>query len=86
MPPRCARHGSAEPATADRWNALAAGEAERIVTADLADFAAALDHVAVLRGVPAAAAGQLVWNLERSQAGSEIGGQLIGFRRRRNRS
>ncbi len=67
---------------AERWNALGAGEAERIVTATLADFAAALDHVAVPHGVPAAAAGQLAWNVERLQAGGEIGERPAGHRRR----
>ena len=68
---------------AGRWNALGAGEAERIVTATLADFAAALDHVAVPQGVPTAAAAQLAWNVERLQSGGEIGERPSGYRRQR---
>ena len=49
---------------AERWNALGASEAERIVTATLADFATALDHVAIPQGVPAAAAAQLACNVD----------------------
>ncbi len=70
---------------AERWNALGAGDAERIVTATLADFAAALDRVMVPRGVPAAAVAQLAWNVERLRAGGEIGERPAGYRRRRNR-
>jgi serine/threonine-protein kinase HipA len=69
-----------------RWNALGVGEAERIVAATLADFATALDHAAIPHGVPAAAAAQLAWNLERLQSGGEIGERPSGYRRRRNRS
>jgi hypothetical protein len=69
---------------AERWNALGAGEAERIVTATLADFATALDHVAVPQGVPAATAAQLAWNVERLQSGAEIGERPRGYRRRRS--
>jgi len=68
---------------AKRWNALGAGEAERIVTAALADFARALDHVGVPQGVPAAATAQLAWNVERLQSGAEIGERPRGYRRRR---
>jgi serine/threonine-protein kinase HipA len=68
---------------AERWNVLGAGEAERIVTATLADFATALDHVAPPQGVPAAAATQLAWNVERLQSGGEIGDRPRGYRRRR---
>jgi hypothetical protein len=62
------------------------GQAERIVSAILADFAAALDHVPVPQGVPAAAVTQLAWNLERLQSGGEIGERPSGYRRRPNRS
>jgi serine/threonine-protein kinase HipA len=68
---------------ADQWNVLPPGEAERIVTATLADFAKALDHVPVPPGVPAAATAQLAWNVERLHAGSEIGERPNGYRRRR---
>ena len=67
-----------------RWNALGVGEAERIVAATLADFATALDHAAIPHGVPAAAAAQLAWNLERLQSGGEIGERPTGYRRRRS--
>jgi serine/threonine-protein kinase HipA len=70
----------------ERWNALGAGEAERIVTSTLADFAMALDHQAVPQGVPAAAVAQLAWNVERLQSGWEIGERPSGYRRRPNRS
>jgi serine/threonine-protein kinase HipA len=70
---------------AERWNALGAGDAEGIVTATLADFATALDHVIVPRGVPPAAVTQLAWNVERMQAGGEVGERPRGYRRRRNR-
>ena len=60
-----------------------AGEAERIVAATLADFATALDHVPRPAGVPTAAAAQLAWNVERLQAGREIGERPSGYRRRR---
>jgi serine/threonine-protein kinase HipA len=69
---------------AERWNALGAGEAERIVAATLADFATALDHVAVPQGVPAAATAQLAWNVERLQSGAEIGERPRSYRRRRS--
>jgi serine/threonine-protein kinase HipA len=68
---------------AEQWNALRAGEPERIVAATLVDFATALDHVAVPQGVPAAAAAQLAWNLERLQSGGEIGERPSSYRRRR---
>jgi serine/threonine-protein kinase HipA len=70
----------------ERWNALGVGEAERIVTATLADFAKALDRVAAPPGVHAATAAQLAWNVERLQAGMEIGQRPSGYRRRRSRS
>jgi serine/threonine-protein kinase HipA len=69
---------------AERWNALGTGAAEQIVTATLADFAAALNQVAVPQGVPAAAAAQLSWNVERLQSGSEIGERPARYRRHRN--
>ena len=71
---------------AEHWNALGTGEPEQIVTATLADFAKALDHVTVPPGVPAATATQLAWNVERLQAGEEIGERPAGYRRRRRRS
>lgn len=71
---------------AEHWNALGAGEPEQIVAATLADFAKALDHVTVPPGVPAATATQLAWNVERLQAGVEIGERPAGYRRRRRRS
>jgi serine/threonine-protein kinase HipA len=70
----------------EQWNALGAGEAEQIVAATMADFAKALDHVAVPPGVHAATAAQLAWNVERLQAGGEIGERPTGYRRRRSRS
>jgi serine/threonine-protein kinase HipA len=70
---------------AEQWNALPTGEAERIVTATLADFTKALDRVPVPSGVPAAAAAQLAWNAERLQSGAEIGERPTGYRRRRSR-
>ena len=70
---------------AEHWNALGTGEPEQIVTATLADFAKALDHVTVPPGVPAATATQLAWNVERLQAGEEIGERPTGYRRRRRR-
>ena len=70
---------------AQRWNALPTGESERIVTTTLADFAKALDRVPVPPGVPAAAAAQLAWNVERLQSGAEIGQRPSGYRRRRSR-
>jgi serine/threonine-protein kinase HipA len=70
---------------AERWNALSTGEPERIVTATLADFAKALDHVTVPPGVPAATTTQLAWNVERLQAGGEIGERPPGYRHRRRR-
>jgi serine/threonine-protein kinase HipA len=71
---------------AERWNALGPGEAETIVTATLADFSTALGHVAIPHGVPAAAAAQLAWNVERLQSGGEIGERPGGYRLRRSRS
>jgi serine/threonine-protein kinase HipA len=71
---------------AERWNALGTGEPEQIVTATLADFAKALDHVTVPPGVPAATATQLAWNVERLQFGEEIGERPAGYRRRRRLS
>ena len=68
----------------ERWNALGAGEAEGIVTATIADFAAALGRVPVPRGVSAAAAAQLAWNAERLRSGGEIGERPAGFRRPRS--
>jgi serine/threonine-protein kinase HipA len=70
---------------AERWNALMAGEPERIVTTTLADFAKALDRVTVPPGVPTSAAAQLAWNVERLQSGEEIGERPGGYRRRRSR-
>jgi serine/threonine-protein kinase HipA len=70
---------------AERWNALNASEAERIVTVTLTDFATALDHVTIPRGVPRASVAQLAWNVERLEGGGEIGERPIGYRRRRNR-
>jgi serine/threonine-protein kinase HipA len=70
---------------AERWNALGTGEAERIVTATLADFEKALDHVTAPPGVPARSVTQLAWNVERLQAGAEIGERPAGYRRRRSR-
>jgi serine/threonine-protein kinase HipA len=69
---------------AERWNALMTGEPERIVTTTLADFAKALDRVTVPPGVPASAATQLAWNVERLQSGEEIGERPGGYRRRRS--
>jgi serine/threonine-protein kinase HipA len=70
---------------AERWNALGSGEAERIVAATLADFAKGLDRVAVPPGVPTRSTAQLAWNVERLQAGKEIGERRAGYRRRRTR-
>jgi serine/threonine-protein kinase HipA len=70
---------------AERWNALAPGEPEQIITATLADFAKALDHVTPPSGVPAAVVTQLAWNLERLQAGGEIGDRPTSYRRRHRR-
>jgi len=70
---------------AERWNALSTGEPEQIVTATLDDFTKALDHVIVPPGVPAATAAQLAWNVERLQAGGEIGERPRAYRRRRTR-
>ncbi|HXL92907.1 MAG TPA: hypothetical protein VN969_28600 [Streptosporangiaceae bacterium] len=53
---------------AEHWNALGTGEPEQLITATLADFAKALDHVTVPSGVPAATLKQLAWNLERLEA------------------
>ncbi len=71
---------------AEHWNALGTGEPEQIVTATLADFAKALDHVTAPPGVSAATVTQLAWNVERLQAGEEIGERPAGYRRRRRRS
>jgi serine/threonine-protein kinase HipA len=70
----------------ERWNALGAGEAGRIVASTLADFAKALDRVAVPPGVHPATAAQLAWNVEHLQADGEIGERPTGYRRRRSRS
>ena len=69
---------------AKRWNALGTGEAERIVTTILVDFAKALDRVTVPSGIPAPTAAQLAWNVERLQAGEEIGERPSRYRRRRS--
>jgi serine/threonine-protein kinase HipA len=71
---------------AERWNALGTGEAEQIVTATLSGFAKALDRVTVPSGVPAPAAAQLAWDVERLQAGDEIGERPSRYRRRKNPS
>jgi serine/threonine-protein kinase HipA len=68
---------------AEHWNALGASEPEQIVTATLADFADALDHVPVPPGVPAATATQLAWNVGRLQAGEEIGKRPNTYRQPR---
>lgn len=70
---------------AEHWNALGTGEPEQIITAALSDFAKALDRVTVPPGMPAATLTQLAWNLERLQAGGEIGDRLSTYRRRRKR-
>jgi serine/threonine-protein kinase HipA len=70
----------------ERWNALAAGEAEQVVTTTLADFAKALDSVAVPPGIPAAVTAQLAWNVDRLQAGLEIGERPSRYRRQLRRS
>jgi serine/threonine-protein kinase HipA len=70
---------------AERWNALVTGDAERIVTTTLADFAKAFDRVPVPSGIPAVAAAQLAWNVERLDTGAEIGKRPSGYRRRRSR-
>jgi serine/threonine-protein kinase HipA len=70
---------------AGRWNALGPSEPEQIITATLADFAKALDHVTPPPGVLAATVTQLAWNLERLQAGGEIGDRPASYRRRRRR-
>lgn len=70
---------------AEHWNALGTGEPEQIVTATLADFAKALDHVTVPPGVLAATTAQLAWNTERLQAGGEIGDRPTSYGRRRRR-
>src|SRR5262249_17229178 len=67
-----------------RWNALGVGEAERIVTATLTDFAEALESMTVPSGVPAAVTTQLAWNVGRLQAGQEIGERPTGYRRKRS--
>jgi serine/threonine-protein kinase HipA len=71
---------------AESWSALRSGEAEEVVTTTLTDFVKALDRVPVPHGVPAAAAAQLAWNVERLQAGAEIGERSRGYRRRRSRA
>lgn len=68
---------------AESWKALRSGEAEQIVATTLADFAKALDRVPIPSGVPAAAAAQLAWNVERLESGTEIGERPTGYRRRR---
>jgi serine/threonine-protein kinase HipA len=70
---------------AEHWNALGTGEPEQIVTATLADFAKALDHVTVPPGVLAATTAQLAWNIERLQAGGEIGDRPTSYHRRHRR-
>lgn len=65
---------------AEGWNTLRSGEAEQIVAATVADFAAALDVVDVPRGVPSAAVAQLAWNVERLQSGAEIGERAARYR------
>jgi serine/threonine-protein kinase HipA len=70
---------------AERWNALGTSEAERIVTATLADFATALDRLPVPQGVSAGAVAQLAWNVERLQSGGEIGERPSRYRRRLRR-
>jgi hypothetical protein len=67
-------------------HALGSGEPEQIITGTLADFAKALDHVTPPPGVPAATVTQLAWNLERLQAGEEIGDRQASYRRRRRPS
>jgi serine/threonine-protein kinase HipA len=69
----------------ERWDALGAGEPERIVTATLADFAKALDSATVPPGIHTAVTAQLAWNVERLRAGLEIGDRPRGYRRRRRR-
>ena len=70
----------------ERWNALTADEAEQIVTTTLADLAKALDSVAVPPGIHAAVTAQLAWNVDRLQAGLEIGQRPSRYRRQRRRS
>jgi serine/threonine-protein kinase HipA len=70
---------------AGHWNALSTGEPEQIVTATLSGFAKALDHATVPPGMPAATLTQLAWNVERLQAGGEIGDRPGTYRRRRKR-
>ena len=48
----------------------------------LADFAKALDSVAVPPGIHAAVTAQLAWNVERLQAGLEVGERPSGYRRK----
>jgi hypothetical protein len=62
------------------------GEAEQIVTTTLADFAKALDSVAVPPGIPAEVIAQLAWNVDRLQAGLEIAERPSRYRRQRRRS
>jgi hypothetical protein len=50
----------------------------------LPDFTKALDRVTVPNGVPAATVAQLAWNVERLQAGGEIGERPSRYRRRRS--
>jgi hypothetical protein len=50
----------------------------------LADFVKALDRVTVPNEVPAATVAQLAWNVERLQAGEEIGERPSRYRRRRS--
>jgi serine/threonine-protein kinase HipA len=70
---------------AESWNALRTGEGEQVVATTLTDFAKALGHVPAPHGVPTAAAAQLAWNVERLQAGAEIGERPSVYRRRRSR-
>jgi serine/threonine-protein kinase HipA len=70
---------------AEHWDALSAGEPEQIVTATLSDFARALNDVAVPSSLPPAMLAQLAWNVERLQAGVEIGERLSTYRRPSNR-
>ena len=69
-----------------RWAAQEPPSSEDFDTYPGTDFATALDQVAIPQGVPAAALSQLAWNVERLQAGAEIGERPSRHRRRRNRS
>jgi serine/threonine-protein kinase HipA len=70
----------------EQWNALRTGEAEQIVTTTLTDFGKALDNVAVPLGIHSAVTAQLAWNVDRLQAGLEIGERPSRYRPRRSRS